>query len=64
MSEEQREFERKRRRSHFGKETNRFMTKESPDRRAKTMSFFNAVGKRRMERGLSKIFMAPKNRRR
>ncbi len=38
------------------KEAHHFMVKESPDQRARTVTFINAIGKRRVERGVSRLF--------
>jgi hypothetical protein len=56
LDQERRDLDREARRARFAKEMHRFMTKEPAGRRAKTMSYFSAMGKRRAERGLIRMF--------
>jgi acyl-homoserine lactone acylase PvdQ len=56
MTDEELDALRERRRQRMVQETHKFMTEMSSDDRAKQMSFFTAIGKRRAQRGLVRFF--------
>ena len=59
---EERERDKARREARMGAEMKNFMTKQPAGRRAKSMAYFSAFGKRRTELGLSRMFKPKKKK--
>jgi len=59
---EERERDKAMREARMGAEMKNFMTKQPARRRAKTMAYFTAFGKRRTERGLSRVLKPRKKK--